>query len=48
MIILHRGGSMNTIMLLEDDENLNKGISLKLRREGYLVISAFKQAEAEE
>ncbi len=39
---------MNTIMLLEDDENLNKGISLKLRREGYQVISAFTQAEAEE
>ncbi len=32
---------MNTILILEDDQNLNRGISLKLRREGYDVLSAF-------
>jgi DNA-binding response OmpR family regulator len=38
---------MNTILLLEDDENLNRGISLKLSKEGYRVLSAFSQSEAE-
>jgi two-component system response regulator VicR len=38
---------MNTILLLEDDENLNRGISLKLSKEGYRVLSAFSQNEAE-
>lgn len=28
---------MKTILLLEDDENLNRGISLKLSKEGYRV-----------
>ena len=32
---------MNTILLLEDDANLNRGISLKLTKEGYDVRSAF-------
>jgi len=41
------GVVMNTILLLEDDENLNKGISLKLSKEGYRVLSAFSQSEAE-
>lgn len=31
---------MKCILLLEDDENLNRGISLKLSREGYHVFSA--------
>lgn len=36
-----------TILLLEDDANLNRGISLKLTREGYHVFSAFTIQEAE-
>lgn len=28
---------MKSILLLEDDENLNRGISLKLSKEGYRV-----------
>lgn len=39
---------MNTILLLEDDANLNRGISLKLRKEGYDVYSAFTIKEAED
>ena len=31
---------MQSILILEDDENLNRGISLKLGREGYQVFSA--------
>lgn len=31
---------MKSILLLEDDENLNRGISLKLSKEGYHVFSA--------
>lgn len=31
---------MNHILLLEDEENLNRGISLKLKKEGYEVFSA--------
>lgn len=31
---------MQSILILEDDENLNRGISLKLCREGYQVFSA--------
>ncbi|MBO5302816.1 MAG: response regulator transcription factor [Lachnospiraceae bacterium] len=38
---------MKTILLLEDDENLNRGISLKLSNEGYQVLSAFSIEEAE-
>ena len=38
---------MNTILLLEDDKNLNRGISLKLKKEGYTVLSAFSVQEAE-
>lgn len=37
---------MKTILLLEDDKNLNRGISLKLRKEGYQVISAYTLEEA--
>ena len=32
---------MNQILLLEDEENLNRGISLKLEKEGYQVFSAY-------
>ena len=32
---------MQKILLLEDDRNLNQGISLKLKKEGYEVYSAF-------
>lgn len=38
---------MKTILLLEDDENLNRGISLKLQKEGYQVFSTFSIKEAE-
>lgn len=31
---------MNQILLLEDEDNLNRGISLKLEKEGYQVFSA--------
>ena len=37
---------MRTILLLEDDENLNRGIVLKLQKEGYQVFSAFQISEA--
>lgn len=30
---------MKQILLLEDDEGLNRGISLKLKKEGYQVFS---------
>lgn len=30
---------MKTILLLEDDESLNSGISFKLKKEGYNVLS---------
>lgn len=32
---------MKRILLLEDDKALNRGISLKLEKEGYEVLSAF-------
>lgn len=35
-------------MKLEDDKSLNRGISLKLQKEGYEVLSAFGVTEAEE
>ena len=38
---------MKSILLLEDDENLNRGISLKLNKEGYHVFSAYSKSEAE-
>lgn len=37
---------MKHILLLEDDENLNRGISLKLNKEGYQVFSACAISEA--
>lgn len=39
---------MLKILLLEDDKSLNRGISLKLQKEGYGVLSAFGVTEAEE
>lgn len=38
---------MAKILLLEDDESLNRGISLKLEKEGYEVLSAFGVKEAD-
>ena len=37
---------MKQILLLEDDKALNRGISLKLEKEGYEVLSAFSLKEA--
>lgn len=37
---------MAKILLLEDDESLNRGISLKLTKEGYEVLSAAGVSEA--
>lgn len=37
---------MPNILLLEDDKSLNRGISLKLQKEGYEVYSAFGVTEA--
>ena len=38
---------MKTILLLEDDKNLNTLISRRLEKEGYRVLRAFTIAEAE-
>lgn len=37
---------MGTILLLEDDESLSRGISLKLQKEGYEVLCAAGEEEA--
>lgn len=37
---------MKSILLLEDDKSLNRGISFKLKKEGYGVFSAFTIEEA--
>lgn len=37
---------MKSILLLEDEPNLNRGISLKLEKEGYNVLTAFNVHEA--
>ena len=37
-----------TILLLEDEENLNRGITMRLEKEGYRVLSAFGALQAEE
>ncbi len=39
---------MKTILLLEDDKSLNRGISFALQKEGYKVYSVFTIAEAKE
>lgn len=46
MKLRNEGTTMKTILLLEDDENLNRGISLKLSKEGYRVLSAYTVREA--
>lgn len=38
---------LKSILLLEDDENLNRGICLKLSKEGYRVFSAYTKSEAQ-
>jgi Response regulators consisting of a CheY-like receiver domain and a winged-helix DNA-binding domain len=35
-----------TILLLEDDENLNRGIAMRLEKEGYQVLRAFGMSQA--
>ncbi|MCI9196630.1 MAG: response regulator transcription factor [Lachnospiraceae bacterium] len=35
-----------TILLLEDDENLNRGIAMRLEKEGYQVLPAFGMSQA--
>lgn len=37
---------MGNILLLEDDKSLNRGISFKLKKEGYKVHNAFNIKEA--
>lgn len=37
---------MKKILLLEDDESLNRGISLKLSKKGYQVLPAYTMQEA--
>lgn len=37
---------MKKILVLEDDESLNRGISMKLKKEGYQVLSAYTLREA--
>ncbi|WP_332525411.1 response regulator [Terrisporobacter sp.] len=39
---------MGNILLLEDDKSLNRGISFKLKKEGYNVYTAFTIKEAKE
>ena len=39
---------MKTILLLEDDENLNRGITLMLSKEGYQVCTAFSLKDTKE
>ncbi|MCI9545924.1 MAG: response regulator transcription factor [Lachnospiraceae bacterium] len=37
-----------TILLLEDDENLNRGIAMRLEKEGYHVLPAFGMSQAKD
>ena len=39
---------MGNILLLEDDKSLNRGISFKLKKEGYKIFNAFNIKEAKE
>ncbi len=43
---IRNGAFMNTILLLEDEESLRRGISFKLEKEGYHVITAGSIKEA--
>lgn len=38
---------MKTILLLEDEESLNRGITMRLEKEGYRVLSAYGASQAE-
>lgn len=38
---------MDTILIIEDDKLLNKGVSFALQNEGYNVLSAYNSREAE-
>ena len=38
---------LNSILLLEDDESINRGVSFTLKKEGYLVFSCKTIAEAQ-
>ena len=38
---------MNTILLLEDDESINRGIAFTLEKDGYQVYSCKTVTEAE-
>lgn len=40
--------SEKTILLLEDDQNLNRGIAMRLEKEGYQVLPAFGMSQAVE
>lgn len=46
MSVKQGGNQFEMILLLEDDENLNRGISLRLEKEGYKVHSNFGVREA--
>ncbi|HIU75012.1 MAG TPA: response regulator transcription factor [Candidatus Pelethocola excrementipullorum] len=37
---------MKTILLLEDEESLNRGITMRLEKEGYHVLSAYGASQA--
>lgn len=39
---------MKTILLLEDDKNLNRGITVTLQKEGYQIFTAFLLQEAKD
>ena len=39
---------MNSILIVEDDKILNRGVSFALKREGYDVISAYSKIEGKE
>lgn len=36
---------MSTILIIEDDKILNKGVSFALKREGYEILSAYNKSE---
>ncbi len=42
------GGKRGEILLVEDDESMNRAVSLKLSREGYTVYRAASRSEADE
>ncbi|WP_346848723.1 MULTISPECIES: response regulator transcription factor [unclassified Clostridium] len=40
-----RGGMMRTILIIEDDKILNRGVTFALRKEGYNILSAYTKEE---